>query len=67
VELSESYFNEAERLDPPTLTITQPRFAYIDLRAFPRSFCGNLIMFIDIMPTTLEYPCSQGVLLHKPK
>ena len=49
---SESYFNEAERLDPRNVyLLTQHALSYIYLRRFPKR-CENLIRFSILRRTT---------------
>jgi len=51
---SESYFNEAERLDPRNVNLlTQPALSYIDLRRFPEAL-RKLDQVLNIIPDDLD-------------
>jgi TolB-like protein/class 3 adenylate cyclase/Tfp pilus assembly protein PilF len=51
---SESYFNEAERLDPRNVNLlTQHSLSYISLRRFPEAL-GKLDQVLDITPDDLD-------------
>ena len=63
---SESYFNEAERLDPRNVRLlTQHAFSYMALRRFPKR-CESLIRF-SILHRTTWIPSRKRRLLHKPR
>jgi serine/threonine protein kinase/Flp pilus assembly protein TadD len=53
-EQSESYFNEAERLDPRNVNLlTQHALSYVDLRRFPEAL-RKLDQVLDITPDDLD-------------
>ncbi len=63
---SESYFNEAERLDPRNINLlTSHAASSIILRRFPKR-CESLIRFSILHRTTL-IPLRKRWLLHKPR
>src|SRR5205814_3770464 len=65
-ERSESYFNEAERLDPRNVTVlTQHALSYVELRRFPKR-CESLIRF-SISHRTTWIPWRSRRVSHKPR
>ena len=64
---SESYFNEAERLDPRNVNLlTQHALSYICLRRFPEAL-RKLDQVLNITPDDVDTLAHKGELSHKPR
>jgi len=61
-ERSESYFNEAERLDPRNVSLLEQHAAsYVDLRRFPEAL-RKLDQVLDIVPDDLDTLVQQAAI-----
>ncbi len=61
-ERSESYFNEAERLDPRNVNLlTQHALSYVDLRRFPEAL-RKLDQVLDITPDDVDTLVQQAAI-----